>query len=99
MAPFGDGGGREEEKGGDARWAWDQRHSGIAPPTIEGAATAAAGDGIFGGGGGGGGGSFFSGMDGLGARNGDVRWRRGTVTQEHFGNSTPLSNGLYCPQS
>uniref|UniRef100_A0A0E0KN44 PUM-HD domain-containing protein n=1 Tax=Oryza punctata TaxID=4537 RepID=A0A0E0KN44_ORYPU len=94
MAPFGDGGGGGggEEEEGDARWGWDPMRSGSAPPTMEGAAAAAAVqevDGVFGGGGG----SFFSGMDGLGARLDEVGRRRGAVAQEHFGNSVSLSNG------
>jgi pumilio RNA-binding family len=57
MAPFGDGG---DDKGGrDARRGWDLLRSGSAPPTMVGSAAA---DGMLGGG------SFFSGMDGIGAR-------------------------------
>uniref|UniRef100_A0A0D9W2K7 PUM-HD domain-containing protein n=1 Tax=Leersia perrieri TaxID=77586 RepID=A0A0D9W2K7_9ORYZ len=97
MAPFGDGGGggEEEKKEGDARWGWDPMRSGSAPPTMEGAGAAAVAaevvDGGFGGGGGGG--SYFSPMDGLGARLDEVGRRRGPVAQEHFGNSVSLSNG------
>lgn len=91
MAPFGDGGGgggEEEKREGDAGWGWDPMRSGSAPPTMEGAAAAAASavaqqevEGVYGGGGGGGGGSFFSGMDGFGARLDEVGRRRGAAAQ------------------
>lgn len=87
MAPFGDGGGgggEEEKREGDAGWGWDPMRSGSAPPTMEGAAAAAASavaqqevEGVYGGGGGG---SFFSGMDGFGARLDEVG-RRGAAAQ------------------
>jgi hypothetical protein len=75
MAQFGDG-------GGDERRGWDPLRSDSAPPTMEGSAAAAvAAEGMFGGGGGPGGGSFFSGMDGLGARLDEVSRLRGAVAQ------------------
>ncbi|XP_062225230.1 pumilio homolog 2-like [Phragmites australis] len=90
MAPFGDGGGEDEETG-EARRGWDPLRSGSAPPTMEGkAAAAVALQGLFGGGGRA---SFFSGMDGLSARLDEVSRRRGAVAQEHFGNSASLSVG------
>ncbi|KAL6650412.1 hypothetical protein ACP70R_009337 [Stipagrostis hirtigluma subsp. patula] len=93
MAPFGDGGGGEDD-GAGARRGWDPLRSGSAPPTMEGAAAALAAEGLFAGGGGGGGASFFSGMDGLGARLDEVSRRRVAVPQvEHFGNSASLAVG------
>jgi hypothetical protein len=78
MAQFGDGGGGgEDEGGGDARRGWDPLRSDSAPPTMEGSAA----EGMFGGGGGPGGRSFFSGMDGLGARLDEVSRLRGAVAQ------------------
>lgn len=86
MAPFGDGGGGGEEReegcgvgvGPDeaaARrrpWRAPRRGGfGVAQQEVEGLR----------GGGGGGGGSFFSGMDGFGARLDEVGRRRGAAAQ------------------
>ncbi|GJN12116.1 hypothetical protein PR202_ga30368 [Eleusine coracana subsp. coracana] len=83
MAPFGDGGGEEDDGGGDARRGWDPLRSGSAPPTMEGSAAAAAvaAEGMLRDGGGPAVGSYFSGVDGLGARLDEVSRRRGAVAQ------------------